>query len=315
MQPVLAPRASAILYWLLRGRSDPRPFLLPANICPIVPITFLKAGQPFELVDILPGSLQMDPAPVLEMFRRGAAGGLLFAHPYGDPSIPQALFAELKAIDASALVIDDRCLCIPDLQAPEAPTADVVLFSTGYSKVVDLDAGGYAFLREGLECQPISLPFSLAALEAVERDYKLCLAEGRPFRYDDCDWLQTSWEAPDWDTYSRRIEEGLSVSLEHKRELNAIYSAGLPAPVQLPAGMQTWRFNIRVPSPAPVVERLFTEGLFASRHYASLAGIMAPGSCPEAERLAGQVINLFNDHHYTADMAERTCRLIREMLP
>jgi hypothetical protein len=52
MKLIQAPRASAILYNLLVGRADSRPWLLPANICPIVPITFLKAQVPFEFVDI-----------------------------------------------------------------------------------------------------------------------------------------------------------------------------------------------------------------------------------------------------------------------
>ena len=66
--------------------------------------------------------------------------------------------------------------------------------------------------------------------------------------------------------------------------------------------------------PKRLLERLFAEKLFASAHYASLAGIMTPGRCPEAERLASQVINLFNDHHYTAAMAHRTCDILQETL-
>jgi len=52
MRIVQAPRASAILYHVLASREQKKPWLLPANICPIVPITFLKARVPFELVDI-----------------------------------------------------------------------------------------------------------------------------------------------------------------------------------------------------------------------------------------------------------------------
>jgi hypothetical protein len=315
MRHVLAPRASAILYWLLKERADPRPFLLPANICPIVPVTLLKAGQPFEFVDILPPALDIEPEPVLDRFRRGEAAGVLYAHTYGNASTPADLFRELKRADASALIIDDRCLCIPEV-APGLPDpVDLILYSTGYAKVVELGFGGYAFLREDLECRPIALPFNEAALEFIEQAYKLCLAERRPFRYHDSAWLQTEWEAPTWDEYCQRIEQARLISLEHRREINLIYSSRLPAAVQLPAEMQSWRFNIRVPEPKRLLERLFAEKLFASAHYASLAGIMTPGRCPEAERLANQVINLFNDHHYTAAMAHRTCDIIQETLP
>ena len=60
METVIAPRASTILYDLLVSMRDRRTFLLPANICSIVPLTFLKAGTPFEFVDISPETLHMD---------------------------------------------------------------------------------------------------------------------------------------------------------------------------------------------------------------------------------------------------------------
>src|SRR5690349_10239983 len=41
-------RACSVLYNLLRSSGDHRPFLLPANVCPVVPLTFRKAGRPFE---------------------------------------------------------------------------------------------------------------------------------------------------------------------------------------------------------------------------------------------------------------------------
>ena len=55
---------------------------------------------------------------------------------------------------------------------------------------------------------------------------------------------------------------------------------------------------------------IFANGLFASSHYASLAGIMTNGRAPIAESLADEVVNLFNDHHFTIEMAERVCEII-----
>jgi len=81
MQLIQAPRASAILYNLLVGRADSlRPWLLPANICPVVPITFLKAHIPFAFVDISPATLHMDLNQAEERIKRGEFGGLLYAH-------------------------------------------------------------------------------------------------------------------------------------------------------------------------------------------------------------------------------------------
>ena len=57
---VMGSRATAILTHLLRTRQDPRPFLIPANVCPVVTETFEAAGQAFELVDIDSDDLALD---------------------------------------------------------------------------------------------------------------------------------------------------------------------------------------------------------------------------------------------------------------
>ena len=71
MQIIQAPRASAILYNFLKGQANTNPWLLPANICPIVPITFFKAGIPIEFVDISAETLHMDLEQAEEQLERG----------------------------------------------------------------------------------------------------------------------------------------------------------------------------------------------------------------------------------------------------
>ena len=80
MQIIQAPRASAILYHLLVSQEEKHPWLLPANICPIVPITFLKARIPFEFVDISAETLHMDLEQVEDSIKTRKYGGLLYAH-------------------------------------------------------------------------------------------------------------------------------------------------------------------------------------------------------------------------------------------
>ena len=41
---------------------------------------------------------------------------------------------------------------------------------------------------------------------------------------------------------------------------------------------------------------------------------MAEGRAPAAEALVDEVINLFNEHNFTAEMAERTCDTILKAL-
>ena len=314
MQTIQAPRASVILYSLLANRADKDPWLLPANICPIVPLTFMKAQVPFELVDISPDTLHMDLEQANALIQQRQFGGLLYAHTYGESSTPHGFFEAIKRISPELLIIDDRCLCIPALEPDPLNQADVQLYSTGYAKIVDLSSGGYAFLRDELDYVPAQLPFHPRYHEELEKAYKASISQRTRFFYRDSDWLETSPPLPAWDHYVERIEKKLMQSLEQRIALNQIYASLLPAEIQLPRGFQTWRFNVRVKDKQRVLERIFSGGLFASSHYASLAGIMTGGKAPHAEHLADRVINLFNDHHFTADQAERVCKIILESL-
>lgn len=315
MQIIQAPRASAILYNLLASRADGRPWLLPANICPIVPLTFFKAGVPFDLVDISAETLHMDLEQAEGRLKRGGYGGLLYAHTYAEPSTPAVFFQSVRSRYPDVLLVDDRCLCAPDLDPDADMTADVTLYSSGYAKIVDLGSGGYAFLKEEVPYRLFRLPFTAHDHERMEAAYKHALQNHIWFSYQDSAWLQTQADLPSWSEYRRRIEQGLKETLAQRTMLNAVYTALLPVEVQLPAAYQTWRFNIRVKNKQRVLAAIFKAGLFASSHYASLAGIMAPGHCPNAETLAGEIVNLFNDHHFDPQKAQQVCAVILENLP
>jgi len=309
MKLTQAPRASAILYNLLVGRAEARPWLLPANICPIVPITFLKARIPFEFVDISPATLHMDLNQAQEKIARGEFGGLLFAHPYGAESTPLAFFSALKLSAPDLLIVDDRCLCVPNLE-PIHSGADVILYSTGYAKIAELGFGGYAFLRDDLEYHSASLPFNPADYDQMEKSYKQAIQKREKFSYRDGDWLQIDPTFPAWYDYSRQIETRKKASLIQRQLLNQIYESRLPKEIQLPSEYQTWRFNIRVKNKSQILGAIFDAGLFASSHYASLAGIMADGFAPHAEALADEIINLFNDEHFDEEKAHKICDVI-----
>ncbi len=305
---VQAPRASAILYHLLVSQPQKQIWLLPANICPIVPITFMKAGVPFELVDISATNLHMDLEQVQALVRSLKAGGLLYAHTYGDLSTPNDLFQSLKLINPELIIVDDRCLCIPEFEAPSV--ADVALYSTGYAKVVELGSGGYAYINKGIRYQTRHLPFRSDQHDELEHSYKRALRQGEYFMYHDSDWLETDRPLQPWYEYRLQIEAGINLSINQRRLLNKIYSERLPIEIQLPLPYQTWRFNICLKHKDKVLQAIFDEGLFASSHYVSLAGIMSNGRAVNAERLSAEVINLFNDHHFNEVMAEKVCEII-----
>ena len=308
MQIVQAPRASAILYSILAQHADSRPWLLPANICPIVPITFLKAGVPFHLVDISAATLHMDLEQVEDRIKTRKFGGLLYAHTYGELSTPQDFFTELKNLNPELVIVDDRCLCIPDLEP--ISSADVILYSTGYAKIVELNFGGYAFIEDHLKYQPAYLPFNAIHHDEIEKRYKEAVQHRAKFVYQDSDWLEIDAPLPAWHDYCNQIETNRKTSLAQRSALNDIYENSLPKEIQLPGNYQTWRFNIRVKDKSAVLSAIFNAGLFASSHYASVAGIMTDGFTPQAETLADEVVNLFNDDHFDKKQAQKICDVI-----
>jgi hypothetical protein len=308
MKLVLAPRASAILYNILVKRADLHPWLLPANICPIVPITFLKAQVPFEFVDISTVTLHMDLAQAVDLIKKRKFGGLLYSHTYGELSTPLNFFSETKFLDPELLIVDDRCLCSPDLEPIHS--ADVILYSTGYAKIAELNFGGYAFLRDDFEYQSASLPFKPEYYEEIEKKYKQAIQKREKFMYLDSDWLQIDPPFPAWYDYRRQIEIKRNDSLNHRTALNRIYESRLPKEIQLPQIYQTWRFNIHVKNKPKILNAIFNADLFASSHYVSLAGIMNEGLAPQAEFLANEVINLFNDEHFDEKKAHKICDVI-----
>jgi hypothetical protein len=311
MKTAFAPRASAILYDILRSRPDRQPFLLPANICPIVPITFLKAGTPFEFVDISPDSLSMD-LDLVEGLLKASAGrhaGILYAHTYGDPTTPSEFFRWAKDRWPGLVIVDDRCLCVPDLEPPES-LADATLYSTGYAKIVDAGFGGLAFLQDEFQYQHHGLAFNAVELQDLEAAYKRSVGRGSRFEYRDSDWLQTESALPAWSEHVERIRQLLPATLAHRREINAVYNSLIPAELQLKPAFQLWRFNLQLADKDAVLGQIFEADLFASSHYRSLVGIMGEGTGSYASRLHMHVVNLFNDLHYTVEMAERTARII-----
>ncbi|MEP6894083.1 MAG: hypothetical protein ABI986_00615 [Chloroflexota bacterium] len=248
------------------------------------------------------------------MLKTQKFGGLLYAHTYGEPSVPYDFFSDVKKKYPELIVVDDRCLCIPRLEADDLNPADVQLYSTGYGKIVDLLFGGYAFMRDDIDYKNIPLSFTPHQYDEIEKLYKQAIRQRRRFTYQDSDWLDTTSPMPAWDEYRHQIETQLAQALQHSSLLNAIYAEIIPAEIQLPHAYQDWRFNIRVENQKRILDAIFSAGLFASSHYASLAGILGDGVSGYANTLANEVVNLFNDYHFTLKQAEQVCQVVVENL-
>lgn len=317
MRTIFEARGCSILYNLLRSLGGERPFLLPSNVCPIVPATFLKARRAFHFVDIAEPDLVMNRDRCLQLLKKDPDGfaGLLFVRTYGAEDDEDDFFRNLREVQADLLIIDDKCLCRPDCDGINLTrVADVTLFSSGHAKYVDLGFGGFAHLDERVNYQRQWGPYSETGLAALTDRYQAARVERRPFELGDEDWLDLSRPDLSWGEYRSRLQPALQQADEHKQRLNAIYVEALPSDIQLARKFQGWRFNIRLPQAERLVARLFQAQLFASRHYPSVTGVFCDERFANAERLHDEVVNLFNDRNYDESQTRRTTEIVIEHL-
>ena len=142
-------RASTVLYDVLMTLNKSIKFLLPLNICPIVPDTFIKAKIEFEFVDIDIDTLCMDEGLALEAIKNDSSiGGILFVKTFGIEIDSEVFYKKIKQINRDIFIIDDQCLSMQNFDFDiDSSFASLTLFSTGYSKYVDIGYGGFGFLN------------------------------------------------------------------------------------------------------------------------------------------------------------------------
>lgn len=272
-QRVSAYRGNCILYNFVKANAISGTVIMPANICTSVVDTLHYAGMDIRFLDIAPKSLCLDTAAALKLVQEASL--LIYVHTYGVESIPDAFYAEVKQCNPKLFIVDDRCLCTPELDAKahEQSLADLVLYSLGPKKFVVMDHGAVGFVSNRCRYEEIE---EHSFFETIDYTFDEAVVELRR------EELRT-----------------------YKQKLNDIYRELLPNAIQLPDIFQHWRFNIWVDNKTEIMQVLTENGLFASGHYKPLADY-----CPVAQDLYEHVINLFNDTYYTEEQARRTCEII-----
>lgn len=271
MRRVTGYRANRVLYNFLRSNKC-KIIIVPANICGGVVRLLQWMDCTIIFCDINPVTLCMDEEVVLQIVDK--ADAILFVHTYGVETDFAESFVKFRKVNPKIAIIDDRCLCMPEVQIEERE-ADMVLFSTGEKKPINLGIGGIGFVADG---------WKYAECEIEENEVL----------------NNSTWELDD-DLLLNKMD----ATIAHKEKLNAIYRKALPKSIQLPETYQHWRFNILVPNKEKIVKAIFEAGLFASGHYAPQAD-----DCPIAVKLYEHVINLFNDEYFTEAQAKAVCEVI-----
>ena len=187
-------------------------------------------------------------------------------------------FQKVKDINSAIVIVDDKCLCMPDLHVAES-IADLVLYATGAKKMINLGGGAIGYVANKWE------------YDEIEVEPNAYLNNER--------WLLDT----------KQLYMKMDAMIAHKEKLNAIYRQMLPSAIQLPDAYQHWRFNILTDKKDEILKALFAEGLFASSHYKSLSK-----DCTIAHNLHNYVINLFNDQYYTEEQVIRTCEIINSII-
>ena len=318
MRFIAEQRACSILRNLILA-ADPGggPFLVPANVCPVVPLTFLTVKRALEFIDIDENDLCMDRRLVTaRLSRQPSVAGILFVRTYGVERDLTETFVGWKRAAPGALIIDDRCLCRPECEPRDLQGADAALFSTGYGKYVDLGFGGFAYLAAGVDYARKPGAFVPEDSARLMQLYKSHIARGSVLRSAGGTdplgrWIPSEPLAISDAEYLRRVRERLESIPAGKARVNDIYRHAIPSCLQLGPEFATWRFQIRVPGKRALLSRLFEAGHFASDHYYPASRLFADQLCPRAEDLYEDVVNLFNDRTTTPAQAAAVADLVR----
>ncbi len=336
MRTVYEARASTALFRLAAAIPDRAGlYLLPANVCPVVPLALMAAGRRFELIDLEARTLSMSE----DLLRERLAGhgwspvaGVVYVRTYGAELDAGPLFSRLRTLDPQLLIIDDRCLCrpVPDISELDRQGADAVLFSTGYAKQVDLGFGGFAHLDDRVPYVERHRRFDDADLERITALYKAHIRSRTPiYRHggaggrktgsrrgalDQLFWLETTRPAMAWDEYRALVLAKRNEAEDHRARINAIYRELICEAARLPDAYHHWRFQVRVLEPAALLEKIFAAGLFASDHFYPAATLFGGHPCPIATHLQAEVVNLFNDFRISEPGAGKIGRIVARHL-
>ena len=308
-------RATSILYSFLLQNKGKGLWMIPVNICHLIPACFIKAKCPFEFIDVEKKHLSINENEVIHRLTKAPLkySGILTVRNYGEDKVQNTFFNRIKKTAPHLKIIDDACLSYPNFSDEISDLVDLELYSTGYSKPVDIGFGGFAksHTKDHLRTD-FNLDFDEHALSDMNRDYvKSCessnLVEDSVFKSD---WL--NFKIIDKDKYIEEVKMSLQKAMSHKNKLNKTYDKFILSKLKEKRLSSNWRYNIRCDNPNYVLEKINEQGLFASQHYFPLNKVFGKGLCPIWEKTYTTILNLFNDYRFNDEKAKECCKIVNQ---
>lgn len=318
---ITANRASTILYnFILSNDKVKGTWLIPTNVCHFVPATILKAGAKIEILDISEKDLCINQDQVTSrlMNNKKKYSGIIYVRSYGVDNNAADFFSKIKKIKSNLLLVDDKCLGIPSFDKKINLLVDLELFSTGYSKYIDLGYGGFAKLNSKCNYDKTRLKYSKKDEDTFSEYFKNVVYNNTKVNQQELaeivnlNWLDSK-EIINKKTYFTEIKEAIKKTKVNKAAINNVYKKALINNVNFKESSTNWRYNILVNKREEILKTLATQGLFAGKHYYPLSKIFEANETPIWNFIYNKILNLFNDFRYTINQAEKTTAIINKI--
>ena len=304
-------RATLVLYNFLLSNNFRKPFLIPSNVCPIVPTVFLKANVDFEFVDI-DDTMALNQTETLFKIKSEKYSGIIFVHAYGKLFDVKSFFDDIKSITNDICIIDDRCLCVPDTKLLHSDNADLILYSTGYSKYVELGYGGWGVINDSFKYQSNILDYNEIDYQCLLESHRNSLENNTQFQLKKTRWLNSRKFEISAKDYFEKVNHTLEKIKHQKTLLNNIYKTEIPSELQMPDEYNMWRFNILTNEREVILKKIFLKKLFAGKNYPSVAYMFKGKATIVAEKYEKKIMNLFNDFRFDETKAYEICNIINK---
>lgn len=313
MKRIYNTRASAILFsFLLKNKGDGM-WMIPVNVCHLLPACFIKADCPFEIIDVNNRTLTIDQDIVLQKLIKNPNkySGILTVRNYGEEKGQISFFSKIKKQAPHLKIIDDACLGYPDFNNQLPKEVNLELYSTGYSKAIDIGYGGFGKIHANDSLENIT-DFNFDEKSLIEMNqYYINVINNSTHINNECfksNWLNS--ELIDVKLYKEEVNAFIPKAKSHKAKLNEIYDDLLLPKFKEKRLSVHWRYNLRLANPNFVLDKIIQEGLFASRHYYPLNKVFTNTFCPEWETAYNFMLNLFNDFRFNEEKARECCKII-----